>query len=384
MARILVNALAMGTAGGRTYAYNLLKSFAQSPRAHEYDVLLRRDQVARFSGLASDRVTILPDSYKVPERLWGRMLWEQLVLPFIVRRHDADVLVSMGSVDAFLASVLTPVRSVVVVQLNQPWMVPHVLPSKLRVAFINAGVKLSVRTADHFVVMSETAKRELCRIFGVEPSRVSVVYHGVAHELFSPKARAGQAVLHRYGIVKPYILSVSSISTFKNYHRLVEAYAIVRTKRSNAPRLVLAGQVKHKSYYAELEKLIGSLGLQESVQLLGRVPHEDLPAIYSNAELYVFPSLCETFGLTQLEAMACGTPVIASNVSVMPEICGDAAEYFDPYVPAEIAEAVAGLISDDERRRQLVARGFHRVQAFSWQRTAQQTLDLLEKIVHAG
>lgn len=376
MARILVNALSMGIGGGRIYLYNLLKACLEIPQKHDYYVLLPASGIGQFSRLVP-KLTILADSFRAPVARWRRVVWEQLALPFIIRRYGIDVLLSVGSVDGFIVSSIARVPSVVVVQVNQPWMVPELLPSKLRVAYMLLGVNLSKRTATHFIAVSETAKRELCQVFNIEPARISVIYHGGASKNFSPQAKTSQEMLHRYNITKPYILSVSSIFRFKNYHRLVEAYAIVRRELPRAPRLLIAGLVQEESYFAEIEHLIASLGLCDSVRFLGRVAYDDLPALYANAELYVFPSLCETFGLTQLEAMACGVPVITSNVSVMPEICGDAAEYFDPYVPDDIAKTILRVIVDEERKRELVAKGFQRAQAFSWEKTAKQTAELL-------
>jgi len=384
MARIFVNAVSMGIGGNRTYLYEVLKNCAEVSQLHEYCVLLPRSGISQSPHLTSRNVSILPESYRVPEARWRRALWEQLVLPFVIRRYDVDALMSVGSVDVFIASGLMHVPSVVVVQINQPWMVPNLLPSKYRVAYLRAGMSLAKRTARYFVVVSETAKQELCQAFDIERERVSVIYHGGASEIFSPEAQARQGMLDHYGITKPYILSVSSVFTFKNHHRLVEAYAIVRKRFPNAPRLLIVGAVLHRSYFAEIEQLVDSLGVRGSVCFLGHVPHDDLPAIYANAELYVFPSLCETFGLTQLEAMACGVPVIASNVSVMPEICGDAAEYFDPYVPDDIAEAILKIIVDKKRKRELVAKGFQRVRAFSWEKTAKQTIELLEEVARVN
>ena len=378
MTRVFYNSLRMGIGGGRTYSYNLLEACAEISQSHELYVLVPDSAVGQFSRLASEHVTILKDSHRVPAGGWKRVLWEQLVLPFIVRRHNADVLLSMGSVDVFATSRLAHVPSVVVVQINQPWMVPDLMPASLKV--VKWGMGLSKHTASHFLAVSETTKREVVQVFGIEPHRISVVHHGGASEIFSPEASSRRGILDRYGITQPYILSVSSVFTFKNYLRLVQAYDILRTKLSTVPRLLVIGAVKHRSYFDEITELIDALGLQESVKFLGYVAHADLPAIYANAQAYVFPSLCETFGLTPLEAMACGVPVAASNVSVMPEVCGDAAVYFDPYDPDDVADVMREVLTDRSLREDLIARGFRRVQQFSWERTARQTLRVLEEV----
>jgi len=376
--RIFVDSVRIGVGGGRTYSYNLLKACKEIDLAHKYDVLVLAEAFGQFSRLASDRLAVLRESQRVPASGWKRVLWEQFALPLILRRSSADVLLSMGSTDVFAASWVARVPSVVVIQINQPWMVPELMPASLKVVKWSMG--LSKHTASHFLAVSETTKREIVQVFGIEPHRISVVHHGGASEIFSPEASSRRDILDRYGITQPYILSVSSVFTFKNYLRLVQAYDILRTKLSTAPRLLVIGAVKHRSYFDEITELIDTLGLQESVKFLGYVAHDDLPAIYANAQAYVFPSLCETFGLTPLEAMACGVPVAASNVSVMPEVCGDAAVYFDPYDPDDVADVMLEVLTDRSLRQNLIARGFRRVQQFSWERTARQTLRVLEEV----
>ena len=380
MPKVLINALSVGTGGGRVYLYNLLKNCAKISDKHEYLLMIPASCAPEFASLTSARVTILSNSYQAPEEGWVRVFWEQAVLPLIALRYRIDVLVSTGSVDVFLASRVANVPSVVIVQTNQPWMVPDLLPSKLRVAYLRWGVRLSSLTAKRFVVMSETAKEELSRVFNIDPARISVVYHGGADASFSPAARSREEVLHRYKITKPYILSVSSIFTFKNYHRLIQAYGILNERISNLPALLIVGAVKHRTYFHELQRLIEALGLERQIRFLGPVAHHDLPPLYANATLYVFPSLCETFGLTQIEAMACGVPVLASNTSVMPEISGDAAMYFDPYNPEDMAETMGRMLMDATLRAELRAKGLERARQFSWEKTARQTLRVLEEV----
>lgn len=376
--RIFVDSVRIGVGGGRTYSYNLLKACNEIDLAHEYDVLVLAESFGQFSRLASDHLTVLRESQTVPASGWKRVLWEQFALPLILRRSSADVFLSMGSTDVFAASWVAHVPSVVVIQINQPWMVPDLMPASLRVVKWSMG--LSKHTASHFLAVSETTKREVVQVFGIEPHRISVVHHGGASEIFSPEASSSRDILDRYGITRPYILSVSSVFTFKNYLRLVQAYDILRTKLSTVPRLLVIGAVKHRSYFDEIGELISALGLGDSVTFLGYVAHDDLPSVYANAQAYVFPSLCETFGLTPIEAMACGVPVAASNVSVMPEVCGDAAVYFDPYDPDDVADVMLEVLTDRSLREDLIARGFRRVQQFSWERTARQTLRVLEEV----
>ena len=376
--RVFVDSIRIGVGGGRTYSYNLLNACAHLDGFHQFDVIVLGSAEKQFSTLASDHLTILEESRRVPESGWKRVLWEQTVLPLIVRKYEPDVLLSMGSVDLFLTSRLSRVPTVVVVQINQPWMVPDLMPAGLRV--VKWGMGLSRYTASHFLSVSETTREELGDVFGINAHRVSVVHHGGASDAFSPGARSMTETLSRYGLEAPYILSVSSVFTFKNYLRLVMAYDMLRSWLANPPRLLVVGAVKHRSYYNQIDELIERRGLSEHVRFLGHVAHDDLPAIYANAQAYVFPSLCETFGLTTLEAMACGVPVAASNASVMPEVCADAASYFNPHDPEDMAHAMLRILTDRGLRDRLVARGLSRAREFSWQETARLTVELLEEV----
>jgi glycosyltransferase involved in cell wall biosynthesis len=176
---------------------------------------------------------------------------------------------------------------------------------------------------------------------------------------------------------------VGTLQPRKNLGRLLEAYAIVRkqAKRDETPCLVIAGR---KGWlYNQIFQHIVRLGLESKVIFPGYVPQDDLPALLSGARLFVFPSLYEGFGLPVLEAMACGTPVLCSNVSSLPEVAGEAALLVDPIDVKSMAETMNRLLQDEGLRTQLVKRGFQQVRRFSWERCARETLAVLEASISA-
>ncbi len=185
------------------------------------------------------------------------------------------------------------------------------------------------------------------------------------------------ATQERYGIRTPYVLFVGTVQPRKNLVRLIEAWAMYLRQRSNdRPTLVIAGK---RGWLTEaIERRAEELGIADAVRFAGYIGDDDLPALISGASVYLFPSLYEGFGLPVLEAQACGTPVLASNVSSLPEVGGDAALYVDPLDVASIRNGIAQLLENRTLREELRERGLRRVAAWTWERTAQQTLAAIE------
>jgi glycosyltransferase involved in cell wall biosynthesis len=184
-------------------------------------------------------------------------------------------------------------------------------------------------------------------------------------------------VAKRYGLSAPYILYVGKLEARKNICRLLRAFHRARSATKADVRLVLVGR-----RFWDLEQMdatISELGLQPHVTELGYVAGEDLPALYSAAELFVFPSLWEGFGFPVLEAMKCGTPVITSNVSCLPEIAGGAALLVDPLSIDQIAESIASTMNDPAQRKSLAHRGLTQAAKFTWEETARKTLAAYER-----
>jgi glycosyltransferase involved in cell wall biosynthesis len=186
-------------------------------------------------------------------------------------------------------------------------------------------------------------------------------------------------VRHTYGIDGEYILSVSSIQPRKNLARLVRAYASLRDRYSadKLPKLVLVG--KCAWLYDETLRALDETGVRDEVVLTGYVPQVDLPALYSGAHCFVYPSYFEGFGLPPLEAMKCGAPVIVGNRTSLPEVVGDAALTVDPYDVEAIASAIKQVLNDRQLRQELSLRGQKRASEFDWRDTARKTLTVYEE-----
>lgn len=234
----------------------------------------------------------------------------------------------------------------------------------------------AIRQAQCVLTGSEFSRQELLRFYPVQADKVITVPYGVGSE-FQPVTdllRAGteQTALSRYGIHAPYILALGNIHPRKNLSRLLDAYLRLQQERMSVPSMVWAGLERWDS--GELIERARAAG----VILTGFVTQEDLPSLYRQAVMLVYPSLYEGFGLPVLEAMACGTPVVTSNTASLPEVAGQAALMVDPTDAEEITEAMAQLLDGPSLRERLQQAGLERAREFTWTRTAQCLLALLD------
>ncbi|MBC7185400.1 MAG: glycosyltransferase family 4 protein [Calditrichaeota bacterium] len=249
--------------------------------------------------------------------------------------------------------------------------------------YLRVMIRRSARRACHIFTVSEFSKQDIVRVLGVPEAHVSAIHEGFDPTPFSrplPAAR-WRAVRQRYGLPEPYILSVGHLEPHKNFVRLIEAFRLLVDQKGRECNLVLVGK---KSWgAAEVCRTVEELGLRSRVVIAGFVAEEDLAAVYQHAQLFVAPSLFEGFGFTPLESMAAGVPVAAARATSLPEIVGDAALLFDPYNVAEMTEAMARLLDDEELRRTLVARGHQNLRRFDWRTCCARTAEELARLVHS-
>ncbi len=232
----------------------------------------------------------------------------------------------------------------------------------------------SGRVADAIIINSESLRSEIQRYLKVDSSKLKLIYEAVDHDLFK-RGDAGEAraIVKAHGVTKPFVLFVSSLWPYKNCDGLLRAWALARTELGDR-QLAIVGAGRDEKYLASLKSLAAELGIAGDVVFVGGVPLEQTVYFYRAADLCVYPSLNETFGLPILEAMACGCPVVTSDTSAMPETAGGAAILADPKDPASIAQAVIEAVGPGrERMRDL---GLKRAGQFTWGATAAGTLDV--------
>lgn len=244
--------------------------------------------------------------------------------------------------------------------------------------YLNMTMPLYCRRADHIIAVSEATRRDIINAYHIAPEKVSVIYEA-ADPRFQPQLRATvEAMRTRYHLPAEYLLYVGTIEPRKNLTRLLRVWEPLYLAKE-APRLVIAGKRGWLTgdFYTTLE----NSPARDGVLITGYIQDCDLPAIYAGATAFVFPSLCEGFGLPPLEAMACGTPVVCSDTSSLPEVVGEAALTFDPTDDAGIAEALRRIVKDKELQAELRELGVQRAAGFSWGRAAQETVSVYRKLV---
>jgi glycosyltransferase involved in cell wall biosynthesis len=256
----------------------------------------------------------------------------------------------------------------------------HLFPEqhkRLNRWYLNAALPLYCRRAKAVICVSERSKADLVRLWGIQPAKVHVVYEAAdAHFQPQPEERLTE-VRERYGLPERYLLTVGTIEPRKNLDRLLDAVALLRRQGTDA-HLVVVG-AKGWLYRDFFDKL-GRFPYRDAVIQPGYVPDADLPAVYTGAMMTVVASLYEGFGLPILESMACGTPVVSSSASSLPELGGSAPRYFDPLNVEEIAAAIGELWHDGDLRSEMSQGGFAQAARFSWSRAAEQTVQVYESL----
>ncbi len=244
---------------------------------------------------------------------------------------------------------------------------------------LDLSTRWNLHAARHVIAISQATKDDLVRSYQVNPERISVIHHGLSAD-FRPveDGAALQALRARYNLHAPYFLYVGTIQPRKNLMRLIEAFAQALPAMSHdgaTPLLVLAGR---QGWLSEaILRRAHELGIASAVRFLGYVPDHELPALLTAAQAFVFPSLYEGFGMPLLEAMACGTPVLTSTSSALPEVAGGAALLVEPTDRAALAAGLVRLASDSALRTNLRHLGFARAAQFTWERCARMTLERL-------
>lgn len=371
---IAIDAHAVGAklGGNESYAVNLIEALAQIDSVNHYTIYITTNE-------ARDRFDRRWPNFKVRATLPHTPLIRiPLTLSAELRKHPVDVLHVQ-----FTAPPFCPCPVVVSIHDLSFEHLPQTFNRRSRTQ-LRLTVRHSARRAARILSLSEHTRRDIIETYGIIAARINAIPLA-APEHFAPVEdnRELQRVRHNYGIDGEYILSVGSIQPRKNLARLLKAYALLRGDNSadKLPKLVLVG--KCAWLYDETLRALDETGVKDAVILTGYIPQADLPALYSGALCFVYPSYFEGFGLPPLEAMKCGAPVIVGNRTSLPEVVGDAALTVDPFDVEAIASAIRSLINDPLLREELSSKGRKRAGTFDWRETARRTLAVYEEVVRA-
>ncbi|HHT9113660.1 MAG TPA: glycosyltransferase family 4 protein [Candidatus Wunengus sp. YC65] len=378
--RIAINALSAVAGGGVTYLNQLFKYLSEIDNKNEYLVIVTpRGGKVLHANYKNFRVL----SFQIPNLSTTlRLLWEQLFLWYVLKKYRADILYSPANIGL----IIFPFPTIIMIQTVAPFDLNMIKKQniyyRLKFNFLRVLTSLSVRKAKNVIFISDKARKELSHYYNLPEHKTSLIYHGRS-VLFKPDLDYDrlQEIKHKYNLNK-FILYVSNIYKYKNFFELIHAFSLIKNQIDSHLKLVLVGKSFDDQYTQSLKNLVLEKQMKDRIIFLGHLPYEELPYFYVLCQLFVYPSTCESFGMTLVEAMACGAPILSSNIEPMPEICQDAAIYFDPFNPQEISEKIKSVLADNSLLKRLNIRSRERANCFSWEETAKKTLQVFQGCIN--
>lgn len=409
--------------GTEWYAYYLIKGLVRLDDKNEYILYTDQPLTAGLLDLTCDIYTACPEEKieydqqgyqviksphnNVKAKVLGwpfKFLWTQGRMSLEMLFHAPDILF----IPAHALPIIHPKKSVVTIHdigfkmadqlYSKDLIIPKDLPTRKlfnllikilghgkyhgsHLDYLHWSTEYAIKKAKKIITISNFSKREILKHYQADAQDIEIVYNGYNKKLYrqiNDQEKINQ-VLDKYGITKPFIFYIGRLEKKKNTDKLIEAFAIMKQHHPDIKhKLCLVGDASFG--YDEIKYQINEFGLSDDVIIPGWVEEEDVPYIYNATTAFVFPSNYEGFGIPLLQAMACGTPNAASDVASIPEITQDAALLFNPEDVADMADNLAKIIKDDKKRQELIENGLARVQNFSWEKCAQETLKIFNNL----
>jgi glycosyltransferase involved in cell wall biosynthesis len=357
--------------GTQTYATSLMSALAAIDRENDYLVFVNQEA-------ANLPIEGGPNFRRIVCGVRGgrrsvRYAWEQTVLPFKLFSYGLDVVHSLG----YVGPILCPCPHVVTIpDLN--YLRDHGM-STVRRATLRVFVGRVAATAEHILTISDSSRDEIVARLEVPPARITVTHLAGRVQNRAPIDANRSSIGERYGVRAPYVVAFSSASPHKNIPRLVAAFSRVAPFVPHS--LVLIGHVPSNG---EVQRAIAQCGVSDRVVSTGYIADSDVMPLLGGAELFVFPSLYEGFGMPLLDAQSAGVPVACSRAGSLPEVAGQGAAFFDPGSIEEMSTIIRAHLADPQLRASLVRMGTANVRRFSWERTARQTLEVYKLVSGAN
>lgn len=323
-------------------------------------------------------VVDLPENFSIrliPQR--NRNLWTNFYLPKVLSDDGIDLFHGVANFEVPLRAKCKIIVSILDLI---PLLYPKLVPFKHRILF-RFLIKKAANKSKKILTISHSSKKDIIELLGINQGKVVVVYIA-SHTKYRPISDKNVLIQikEKFRIPGRYILFVGLIEPKKNIHTLIKAFGLLKKNEDlEDVKLVIAGSKGW--FYEKVFKTVRQLGLDKEVIFTGFVSEKDLCCLYNGAEIFVFPSLYEGFGLPPLEAMSCGTPVICSNVSSLPEVVGnDAAILIDPMDLNGWTESMSKVLNDSSLRSKMIDKGLEQAKLFSWKKTAKETLKIYEEV----
>lgn len=352
------------------YIRYLVESITETDPKNRFVIFLNEEE---YDGFQVKNERIKKVKIKAKWYSWR----EQLIFPYNLYKEKLDLM----HFTHFNSPIFYFKKSIVTIHDITPYFFPgHKMKSFIR----KAGFKLvfwsSVKKAEKVIAVSNATKKDIVKYFKIKPEKIEVIYEGVDQQFQamenSPKI---ENLKQKYQLRKPFLFYTGVWRNHKNLVGLIKAFKIVKEQYRLDINLVLGG--KEDPYYPEVRKTWQEEGLEQEIIPVGFIDQKELPIFYNAAYAFIIPSFYEGFGLIGLEAMNCGTPVISSNSTSLPEILGNAAIYFDPHQPEDIAEKINLVFQDKILYNELRRKGFEQAKKYSWAQMNKETSELYQKIL---
>ncbi|MFA6989062.1 MAG: glycosyltransferase family 1 protein [Candidatus Gastranaerophilaceae bacterium] len=377
MKHIAINALGLksNTGGVESYVYNNVKALLDNDLQNKYYLFIGKNVENIFNDLLvykNLKIIIHPIDTNNSNI---RVFWESTILSLELLKYKIDLAHHIGNYLPWIC----PVKSVVTIHDLVPFFYNEYYPEyKITQRFYNyfkTAVKYTVKKADKIIVISEFTKNELIKFFDIDKSKIEVIYQSLDSR--KQKDTPDQSALGQYKIDKPYLLSVSVIRPHKNIVFLIKVFNLLKEKYNIPHQLVIAGGI-HFGGEKFSEEINNSL-YKEDIKYLGFVDNKDLASLYTYADIFLFPSLYEGFGIPLLEAMKVNLPIICSDISIFKEVCGKNGMYFNPSDEEDTCNKIFNLLSDNALKQNLIENSKNQLKKFCWDKIAESLIKVYEK-----
>ena len=369
LVRVAIDVRKINDFGIGTYVRNLVNQLARIDQETEYLLLCGQSDVESVERLGENfqAVTELSGQYSIRE---------QVSIPSKLLRLAPQVF----HTPHYVLPALTPCRSIVTIHDCIHLVFPQYLKGRIARIYARSTFWTAVNRASRILTVSEASKRDILRFFSISPDKVTVIHNAIAEHFFkTPSQQQLSEVRERYQLNHRFIMYAGNVKPHKNLERLIDAFVLLREIKGNADlRLLITGSEISK--YTTLRRAVHRYNLHKYVRFLGYQTERTLATLYRLADVFVFPSLYEGFGLPPLEAMASGTPVVVSRASSLPEVVGDSGVMVNPYDAISIADGVQTVLADNNFTEDLKKRGLARARTFSWVKSVERIHRIYQEV----
>ena len=359
--------------GFETYNKNILDQLFKDSLSNQYYIFTNK----KYLNSSNKNIHFIYISNFFSKTI-TRLLWMQFIFPFYLIFKRFEIIFSPMNIMPILLKFFS-IKKVLVVHSNLPWLFPNDVPGNvIKLFFQRFLTNISINIADKVIVDSKTANIELNTLFENIENKTYTIYLGVKKPNLNLLESKNLLHVSNIDILNDdYLLTISSSVSYHCILELISAYELFCKDKDKIPNYLILSKNLDKKYFKKINEKINKSNYSSNIILIEDIESHIIPLLYDNALMYIFSSYCEVFGLTNLEAMLYETPVITANKSALPEICGDAALYFDPLNPKDIKDKINKVISNDEIRGQMISRGKNRVKKFDWSKTYHETQKII-------